>query len=117
MEGKPSWIIRQVHGLRVSLATLIAQAEANEKALKVQAAEYERRLNLLNGEAARLREIQATYLPREVFENKLTELNKELLELKTYKDNTAGRQAIVALVIPTVVSLMFAAFNYFVMRK
>ena len=39
-----------------------------DKALELQAKETERRLELLNGEAERLRTMQATYLPREVFE-------------------------------------------------
>jgi hypothetical protein len=42
--------------------------ELSDKALKIGAAEYERRLELLNGEAERLRKMQETYLPRELFE-------------------------------------------------
>ncbi len=42
--------------------------EDNAKALEIQAREYERRLEALNGEAGRIRNIQDTYVPRETFE-------------------------------------------------
>lgn len=50
-------------------------------ALKLQAKETERRLDNLNGEAERLRNIQATYLPREVYEANQKELNSKLESL------------------------------------
>lgn len=42
-----------------------------ENSLKLQAKEYKRRLDDLNGEAGRLRAMQSTYIPREVYENSL----------------------------------------------
>ena len=48
-----------------------------EKALTLQAEEYERRLNALNGEAGRLREMQSTYIPREVFDRSLQQQNEK----------------------------------------
>ena len=74
---------------------------ANEKdqkavanALTLQAREYERRLDFLNGEAGRLREMQATYLPREVYDSKHELLEASLeqikIELNTYKGKVAG---------------------------
>jgi hypothetical protein len=50
------------------------QLSAVEKARELQAAEYERRLALLNHEAAQLKDMQAQYVPREVFDNKMSEL-------------------------------------------
>ncbi len=44
-----------------------------DKALSLQHGEYERRLSMLNGEADRLRSMQATYVLREVFDNKVKE--------------------------------------------
>ncbi len=42
--------------------------EEHQKALALQHKEYERRLEALNGEAARIRSIQETYVPRETYE-------------------------------------------------
>ncbi len=50
------------------------QLAASKEALRLQAGEYERRLELLNGEASRLREMQALYIPREVYEASQKEL-------------------------------------------
>ena len=44
-------------------------AEALETALRLQATEYERRLDGLNNEYARAKDVQHTYLPREVYED------------------------------------------------
>jgi len=41
------------------------------QSLKLQAKEYKRRLEDLNGEASRLRQMQSSYIPREVYENSL----------------------------------------------
>lgn len=43
--------------------------EAVSEAQRLQAAELARRLEILNHEADRLREMQATYVPREVYES------------------------------------------------
>jgi hypothetical protein len=40
-----------------------------EKALRLQAEEYGRRLDALNHEAAQLKQMQTTYLPRETYES------------------------------------------------
>jgi hypothetical protein len=42
--------------------------KALQKALKLQAKEYERRLEDLNGEAGRLKQMKAELTPREVFD-------------------------------------------------
>ena len=56
--------------------------EENEKALKIQAQEYERRLEALNGEAERLRQMQTTYLPRELYSIEHKELVKKIDNLQ-----------------------------------
>ena len=62
------------------------QFKYTETALVIQSTETERRLNLLNGEAERLKSIQSTYLPREVFEANYKELSIkiELLQRIVY---------------------------------
>jgi DNA-directed RNA polymerase len=48
-----------------------------EEATNLQAKEYARRLDFLNGEAERLREMQATYVTREMWET-----NHKAIEVK-----------------------------------
>jgi hypothetical protein len=54
------------------------QLGAVEKARQIQAEEYERRLALLNHEAAQLKDMQAMYVPREVFEGQMKELGMKI---------------------------------------
>ncbi len=81
------------------------------KALDLQAVEYERRLTSLNGEAARLREMQAHYVPRELYEQYQGEVNKTIAELRSYRDTNLGRQAVIATIIPVIVSVVFWWLN------
>lgn len=62
-----------------------------EKALELQAKEYERRLDELNGEAGRLHKMQEMYVLREVFERTIDELRKELRILSEWKTKQEGR--------------------------
>jgi len=71
--------------------------ESNEKALELQAKEYERRLENLNHEAERLRSMASTYLPRELYEAK----NKEI-EIKI-----ESLQKIVSIGIGVLLTLQF----------
>jgi len=64
----------QAH-LRELLQTKI---DSQEKALTLQAKEYERRLADLNHEAQRLRTMQETYVPREVYEVHIKEINQKI---------------------------------------
>ena len=79
-----------------------------DKALQLQAFEYDRRLEALNGEAGRLAVMQAHYVPREVFEAKIVELDKVTRVLQDYRSNLEGRiyggMAVVGIVI-TLISL------------
>jgi hypothetical protein len=54
------------------------QLGAVEKARALQAEEYERRLALLNHEAAQLKDMQTMYVPREVFEGTMKELGGKI---------------------------------------
>jgi hypothetical protein len=59
---------------------------SHDSALKISEKEYERRLDFLNGEAERLKHMQSTYLPREIYETKhdLTTTKIEALEKLVY---------------------------------
>ena len=60
------------------IAALEERLHATREATVLQAKEYERRLDALNGEAERLKHMQATYLPREVFDARQRELNLKI---------------------------------------
>lgn len=68
METEPG----SVTVLRAELTALRREMElqslAQEKALELQAVEIARRLEALNGEAGRLREMQAQFVPRETWD-------------------------------------------------
>jgi hypothetical protein len=75
-----------------SLKELIeTRLESMEEAKELQAVEYARRLELLNNEAERLRCMQSTYLPREVFDVKTTEISSKLDELRLFRASLEGK--------------------------
>lgn len=73
-----------------------ARFEAARDALRIQTDELERRLDDLNGEAGRLREMQAHYVSRELHDGKAGELEKSIRLLETREANLLGRMAVVA---------------------
>jgi hypothetical protein len=58
--------------------------------------EFMRRLAELNGEAGRLREMQASYVPREVYDTKLDDLTKSIRALENAQANIFGRIAVIS---------------------
>jgi hypothetical protein len=56
------------NGIETKIARLEEQLKGAREALSLQAREYERRLQDLNGEAGRLQEMQQTYLEKNVYE-------------------------------------------------
>jgi biopolymer transport protein ExbB/TolQ len=62
-----------------------------DKALELQAKEYERRLDNLNHEAQQLKDMQSTYVPREAYEIKQGQIEQELKDLRRAKDITEGK--------------------------
>lgn len=102
-------------GPRDDLATRVAVIEtrmdAAAMALDSQAREYERRLTILNGEAERLRLMQATYMPRELHDSQIGAIATELVELREFKASYQGRQAVLSAVVAVGVSLIFLFFG------
>lgn len=70
--------------------------KASREALQIQANEYERRLSALNGEASRLREMQSTYLPREVYE----------------KSGMVWKQTLISAIVAIIVAGIAAVIRY-----
>jgi len=81
--------------------------KARDQALTIQTTELHRRLTDLNGEAERLRKMQAEYVPRETYYSEREKLAKDIEEIKAWKNNMAGRQAVIALVVSAGISLAF----------
>jgi DNA repair exonuclease SbcCD ATPase subunit len=85
---------------------LEVQMQTSEKALKIQAAEYERRLAALNHEAAQLKDMQSRYLPRETFDIKYQELRIKNDELQTFKDQMVGKASQSAVNISIIIAIV-----------
>ncbi len=100
--------------------------------LKLQAKEYKRRLNDLNGEAKRLLSMQTTYIPREVYENSLksvldkteaaarslAEKQQELVDktitpMFTWQTKLQGKIAIMVIVGGAVWAIVMSLMFYF----
>jgi phage host-nuclease inhibitor protein Gam len=64
-DNEVAQLIERIDSLR---RELVLRSDTQEKALQIQAKEYERRLEALNHEAAQLKDMQAKYLPRETYE-------------------------------------------------
>lgn len=96
---------------------LILRSETQDKALQIQAREYERRLETLNHEASQLKAMQSTYVPRETYEMSQREVLAKYEELKTYKDTMTGKasqtQVIVAYVI-SFIGVVIAVAGFFI---
>lgn len=63
---------------------------ARDNQLKLQAKEYERRLEMLNHEADQLKEMQSRYTPREVFDRTVDEIRKEIKGISDWKTKQEG---------------------------
>lgn len=85
-------LIQIVSTLETKIAVIDEKLLATADTLKNQAKEYERRLGELNHEAARIKEIQATYLPREVYENNHKELTTKVEKIIDWQGSIIGRE-------------------------
>lgn len=93
------------------------RVRTTNQALELQTRETERRLTALNGEAERLRIMQATYLPLEVFETVSADMHKSLTDLKAFKDTAAGRQSIMTVLIAAAISLAGSGVTYLLLHR
>jgi hypothetical protein len=67
--------------------------------------EYARRLDALNNESGRLHSMQMTYLPREIYELAQTKLLERVDNLDKQAANQLGRQAVLSVVVTTLITL------------
>jgi tetrahydromethanopterin S-methyltransferase subunit F len=93
---------------------------ARDGAVQLQAREYERRLDILNGEAERLRQMQMTYLPREVAEKieerreqDIKAIQRDVKDLQTYRDIRVGRNLELSAGVSAAIAIAVALISKF----
>ena len=91
--------------------------EHRDIALKLSADEYHRRLDMLNGEADRLHQMQLTYLPRETYETIQKTVDGELAQLRDFRANLTGRLTVVNVIITVVMSLFVSLVMSLIVLK
>jgi hypothetical protein len=89
---------------------------AIDRALVLRAAELDAHLRSLNGEAERLRSMQATYVPRELYEQRLREVDAVLTGLRESRATEMGRQSIVSTLLAAAVSVLIALAAHFAFK-
>ena len=98
-----------IEKLKIDLAVLKKhfeiEIESRDKAMELQAKEYSRRLDILNGEAERLRCMQATYLPRETYVIEHKRIADDVKNLIEFKDVYLGKMSVVVFILPIITSL------------
>jgi hypothetical protein len=87
---------------------LMTRLDAQDRALGLQAKEYSRRLDLLNGEAERLRQMQMTYVSRELYERVDAQRCEDIKALESYRDTQIGKQMVLSAIIAAAVSIVIA---------
>ena len=101
---------------RTNISTRIAVLEEKVKSEKeqktLQALEYERRLEFLNGEAERLRQMQAQYIPREVFDRTVAELRSLITPIARYVEGQKGKSQLKEW-IPWVIAATMTTYSMF----
>ena len=96
-----------------ALGETVRRTEAGgEKALQLATVELHRRLELLNGEAGRIREIQAAYVPREVFDRYKESVEQRVSNLENFDANLTGKQWIGGAVIVILAAAITFGVNF-----
>jgi hypothetical protein len=87
--------------------------EGIERARALQFDEWMRRLGELNGEAGRLREMQARYVTRELHDGKVGEIEKAIRGLENFQSNMTGRMAMVGGIVGLISGILAAIVTHF----
>ncbi len=93
---------QQLKHLREIMDLRFMAAEATNEVAKLELA---RRLDLLNHEASRLIQMQGTYVSREIYEQRLLSVEKDLREDRDFRNNYQGRQAVITIILSLAISL------------
>ncbi len=90
--------------------------DSKELALKVQTKELERRLYDLNGEAARLKSMQISYLPREKFEDYVIRVDSDINELKAFKSQIKGTLTGISIMVSLITAIIVTLVQYLIAK-
>jgi hypothetical protein len=82
--------------------------ELNKEALELNSKEISRRLEILNGEAGHLKQIQATYVPREIYDSSINTINSAIHAIQTTMASQQGKSQALAAFISAGISLLVA---------
>jgi len=99
--------------IATSVAMFDLKLSAKETALQLQATEYERRLEVLNHAHDEAVRVQNTYVPRDLFDERLMDLSKQRDEDMKWRDEVnkalasiAGRSAGYSVAVGLVLTLV-----------
>lgn len=102
-------VIVRIDGLEKLYET---NAAAQKEALKLQAAEYERRLFDLNGEAKRIAKVQAEHVSRELFDHVTEGLKERVIALEHYRVGIEGRIWGISVAVGVFVTVLNLALRF-----
>jgi hypothetical protein len=108
--------VSQYDLLEEKINSIRRELALKEDARAIQATEYERRLEGLNGEAGRLRGMQQEYIPREVFDRTLDSLRTRIAAVETAQIKADGRHQLLQY-IPWLLTAISLIFMYLMWRK
>lgn len=103
---------------------MITVRRGDQKALELQAREYERRLEALNHEADQLKEMQGRYVPREVYEKDMASLREEIKVNNDWRIKQEGQGVgkgaygdIFKWLVPVLLTITFFLIMYFTQKR
>lgn len=108
MADEPPPTLRELFDAK--LETIRAELAANDKATILKAEEYERRLEILNGEHAVLAKMSETYVPNTIYQIDLAALKADGVKLRDGID--ANRKSYTMLGISLGVTMMIALIGW-----
>jgi hypothetical protein len=88
------------------------EAQAREDALRLQAAEYERRLKALNHAHEQAREALATYVPREMYDEFMRGTIEWRRTVDAFMTSGQTRTALFSSLVAMALTIGVVAFNY-----
>lgn len=99
---------------------MITVRRGDQKALELQAAEYERRLSSLNHEADQLKAMQEKYIPREVYDKDIAALREEIRVNNDWRIKQEGQGQgkgvygdLIKWILPVIITITFFLIMYF----
>lgn len=87
-------------------ALLEQRMDASDKALELQAQEYERRLDILNHDHENTKQVQLTYVSIAVYDAEKREWDNRVRNLEKFQNNLTGRLFIIGAIVMLLAALL-----------